>query len=82
LLASAGWRMPMYVTSRSSILQRTITHHVIRIEWQKTKRECRIRFLSVPIKIKEKYRQERTDDKVFKLKTLKNITQKWVLKED
>jgi len=45
----------------------------IRIERQKTKSECRIRLLSVPIQIMEKYRHERTDDKIFKLKTLKTI---------
>lgn len=45
----------------------------IRIERQKTKSECGIRLLSVPIQIIEKYRYERTDDKNFKLKTLKII---------
>lgn len=45
----------------------------IRIERQKTKSECRIRLLSVPIQIMEKYKHERTDDKIFKLKTLKTI---------
>lgn len=45
----------------------------IRIERQKTKSECRIRLLSVPIQIMEKYKNERTDDKIFKLKTLKTI---------
>lgn len=32
--------------------------------------------LSVPIQIMEKYKDERTDDKIFKLKTLKTIAQK------
>lgn len=45
----------------------------IRIERQKTKSECRIRLLNVPIQIMEKYKHERTDDKIFKLKTLKTI---------
>lgn len=45
----------------------------IRIERQKTKSECRIRLLSVPIYIMEKYKHEQTDDKIFKLKTLKTI---------
>lgn len=45
----------------------------IKIERQKTKSECRIRLLSVPIQIMEKYKHERTDDKIFKLKTLKTI---------
>lgn len=45
----------------------------IRIERQKTKSECGIRLLSVPIQIMEKYKYERTDDKIFKLKTLKTI---------
>lgn len=48
----------------------------IRIELQKTKSECRIMLLSVPIQIMEKYKDERTDDKIFKLKTLKTIAQK------
>lgn len=47
----------------------------IRIERQKTKSECKIRLLSVPIQIMEKYKHERTDDKIFKLKTLKNIVE-------
>lgn len=45
----------------------------IRIERQKTKSECKIRLLSIPIQIMEKYKHERTDDKIFKLKTLKTI---------
>ncbi|WP_281695957.1 site-specific integrase [Bacteroides clarus] len=45
----------------------------IKIEWQKTKSECGIRLLSVPIQIIKKYKHERTDDKIFKLKTLKTI---------
>lgn len=45
----------------------------IKIERQKTKSECRIRLLSVPLQIMEKYKHERTDDKIFKLKTLKTI---------
>ena len=45
----------------------------IKIERQKTKSECRIRLLGVAIQIMEKYKHERTDDKIFKLKTLKTI---------
>lgn len=45
----------------------------IRIERQKTKSECRIRLLSVPIQIIEKYKHERTDDKIFKMTCLATI---------
>lgn len=45
----------------------------IRIERQKTKSECRIRLLSVPIQIMEKYKHERTDDKIFKMTCLATI---------
>ena len=45
----------------------------IRIERQKTKSECRIRLLGVAIQIMGKYKHERTDDKIFKLNTLKTI---------
>lgn len=45
----------------------------IKIERQKTKSECRIRLLSVPIQIIEKYKHERTDDKIFKMTCLATI---------
>lgn len=45
----------------------------IRIERLKTKSECKFRLLNVPIQIMEKYKHERTDDKIFKLNTLKTI---------
>lgn len=45
----------------------------IRIERQITKSEIRVRFLSVPIQIMEKYKHERIDDTIFKLMTLKTI---------
>lgn len=45
----------------------------IKIERQKTKSECRIRLLSVPIQIMEKYKHERTDDKIFKMTCLATI---------
>lgn len=48
----------------------------IKIERQKTKSKCRIRLLKVPIQIIEKYKHERTNNKILKLKTLKTIAQK------
>ena len=45
----------------------------IRIERQKTKSECNIRLLNTAIQIMDKYRHERTDDRVFQMKTLKSI---------
>ncbi|KAA6337179.1 Tyrosine recombinase XerC [termite gut metagenome] len=45
----------------------------IKIERQKTKSECNIRLLNIPVQIMEKYRHERTDGKIFKMNSLGNI---------
>jgi site-specific recombinase XerD len=45
----------------------------IKIERQKTKSECNIRLLNIPIQIMEKYRHERTDGKIFKMNSLGNM---------
>jgi site-specific recombinase XerD len=45
----------------------------IKIERQKTKSECNIRLLSIPVQIMEKYRHERTGGKIFKMNCIGNI---------
>ncbi|KAA6320196.1 Tyrosine recombinase XerC [termite gut metagenome] len=45
----------------------------IKIERQKTKSECNIRLLNIPIQIMEKYRHERTDGRIFKMNSLGNM---------
>lgn len=45
----------------------------IKINRQKTKAECNIRLLSLPIQIMEKYRHERMDDKIFRMTCLGTI---------
>lgn len=42
----------------------------IKINRQKTKSECNIRLLEIPRRIIEKYRHERTGNKIFNIKTL------------
>jgi site-specific recombinase XerD len=45
----------------------------IKINRQKTKAECNIRLLSLPIQIMEKYRHERTDDRIFQMRCIGTI---------
>ena len=47
--------------------------HWIRINRQKTFVECNIRLLDIPLQIIEKYKAERTSDKIFNTKTLAAI---------
>lgn len=63
----------LYNLSEEHIQMEEDGYQWIHIKRQKTKTECHIRLLKIPLQIIEKYKHQRTDAKIFKIKTLGNM---------